>query len=134
MGHKGDIEAVYTLNKGAFNSDLLEKMRQSFQKSSDRYLGTAVAPPSEDQIFATLNLRFLLQAGMPIEEAKKYNLARMSQEEMSKLIEEWRRKKQKAALQMSLDPSEKKKLKHLQADGWKVTRELRDGTLILDHL
>lgn len=134
LGHKGDIEAVYTLNKGAFNSDLLEKMRQSYQKSSDRYLGTAVAPPSEDEIFATMNLRILVSAGMPLNEAKKYNLARISHDEMSKLLDIAKKKKLKAGEQIPLEPTEKKKLRQLLSDGWKVTKELRDGTLLLERL
>jgi integrase len=41
MGHKGDIEARYTTNKGILPQDLVEDMRRAFQESS-QYLETTV--------------------------------------------------------------------------------------------
>jgi hypothetical protein len=43
MGHKGDMEARYTTNKGILPQELVENMRQSFQDSSE-YLETTVKP------------------------------------------------------------------------------------------
>jgi hypothetical protein len=40
MGHKGDMEHKYTLNKGRLPEDLIEKMREAFASASERYLVT----------------------------------------------------------------------------------------------
>jgi hypothetical protein len=39
MGHKGDMEARYTTNKGRLPNELIEDMRKSFEKCDD-YLST----------------------------------------------------------------------------------------------
>ena len=44
MGHKGDIEARYTTNKGILPKNLVEDMRRAFKESSE-YLETT--PRSE---------------------------------------------------------------------------------------
>jgi hypothetical protein len=41
MGHKGDVEHKYTLNKGRLPEDLIEKMREAFASASERYPVTA---------------------------------------------------------------------------------------------
>jgi hypothetical protein len=42
MGHKGDMEHKYTLNKGRLPEDLIEKMRlEAFATASERYPVTA---------------------------------------------------------------------------------------------
>jgi len=43
MGHKGDIEARYTTNKGRLTEDLIEDMRRAFNESSE-YLETTPKP------------------------------------------------------------------------------------------
>lgn len=43
MGHKGDIEARYTTNKGRLPEDLIEDMRRTFKESSE-YLETTPRP------------------------------------------------------------------------------------------
>jgi len=43
MGHKGDMEARYTTNKGRLPEDLIEDMRRAFTESSE-YLETAPRP------------------------------------------------------------------------------------------
>jgi hypothetical protein len=39
MGHRGDIEHTYTLNK-RLPEDVIEKMRSAYRKAFDRYLIT----------------------------------------------------------------------------------------------
>ena len=46
MGHKGDIEHVYTMNKGRLPDDLIIQMRQSYEKTLP-YLQTITQPVQE---------------------------------------------------------------------------------------
>jgi len=46
MGHKGDIEARYTTNKGRLPEDLIEDMRRAFRASAE-YLETVPRPESD---------------------------------------------------------------------------------------
>jgi hypothetical protein len=61
MGHTGDIEAIYTLNKG-LPPTLLNEMRVAYEKSAERFL---VANPrrenlSEEELEEIFNRRFLI--------------------------------------------------------------------------
>lgn len=47
MGHSGDIEAVYTLNKRMLPSDVVEQMREGYAKAQ-KYLQTIETEPVED--------------------------------------------------------------------------------------
>lgn len=46
MGHKGDIEAIYTTNKGRLPKNLVEDMRMAFQNSAE-YLETTPRPEKD---------------------------------------------------------------------------------------
>ena len=46
MGHKGDIEARYTTNKGKLPQDLIEDMRRAFMESGE-YLETRSRPEKD---------------------------------------------------------------------------------------
>ena len=53
MGHKGDIEARYTTNKGKLPEAVIEDMRQSFQKCEE-YLSTRPVSREEDPELTTI--------------------------------------------------------------------------------
>ena len=53
MGHKGDMEARYTTNKGRLPEDVIEDMRASF-KECEEYLSTRRPTREEDPEFTTL--------------------------------------------------------------------------------
>jgi hypothetical protein len=46
MGHKGDIEARYTTNKGRLPPDLIEDMRNAYQASSSFLITSPMAEPN----------------------------------------------------------------------------------------
>ena len=67
MGHKGDIEAVYTTNKGRLPENLVEDMRESYRKSLE-YLEIRKIGTDEDRLREEFRRQLLLVAGYSGEE------------------------------------------------------------------
>lgn len=82
MGHKGDIEHRYTLNK-RLPEDLIEEMRSAY-KRAQRFLQTQETNAKED-VVAMLRKQLLLVAGFKSEEIKEEQL-KLSDEEFQELI------------------------------------------------
>ena len=61
MGHKGDIEARYTTNKGRLPEDLIEDMRRSF-RDCEEYLSTR--PPSREEDPEVTTIRTMVESGV----------------------------------------------------------------------
>jgi len=61
MGHKGDIEARYTTNKGRLPEDLIEDMRRSF-RDCEEYLSTR--PPSRGEDPELTTIRTMVESGV----------------------------------------------------------------------
>ena len=61
MGHKGDIEARYTTNKGRLPEGLIEDMRRSFRDCED-YLSTRPSSRGEDPELTTI--RTMVESGV----------------------------------------------------------------------
>ena len=61
MGHKGDIEAKYTTNKGRLPPDLIEDMRRSFS-DCEEYLSTR--PPSREEDPEVTTVRTMVETGV----------------------------------------------------------------------
>ena len=73
MGHKGDIEARYTTNKGRLPVELVEDMRESYRKSLE-YLETTRVEVAEDRLQNALRRQLLLVAGFSGEEIDDLDL------------------------------------------------------------
>ena len=85
MGHKGDIESVYTTNKGKLTEEMLEDMRQAFKRSSE-YL---VTERSDTKGESELKRLFLMASGkFTKEEIDKKQLADLSYDELQKVLQE----------------------------------------------
>ena len=85
MGHKGDIEAVYTTNKHKLSNEMLEDMRQAFKKASD-YL---VTEKSDTKGESELKRLFLLASGkFSREEIDKKQQAELPYDELQKVLQE----------------------------------------------
>jgi len=67
MGYKGDIEAVYTTNKGRLPENLVEDMRESYRRSLE-YLETRKTGTDEDRLREEFRRQLLLVAGFSGEE------------------------------------------------------------------
>lgn len=87
MGHTGDIEHRYTLNKGRLSEDLKESMRSAYEKSS-KFLETEHKGLTEDEVEKKFRTQLLLMAGFNQEEIQEKNLLNMTAEEITKLARE----------------------------------------------
>ena len=85
MGHKGDIEARYSTNKGRLPPSMIEEMRDAYKKC-EPLLSTKAESASEEQIKKTLREQFLVVAGFKKEEVEKMNLEEMSDEELQNAV------------------------------------------------
>ncbi|MDG7006976.1 MAG: site-specific integrase [Nitrososphaerota archaeon] len=85
MGHKGDIEARYSTNKGRLAPTMIEEMREAYGKC-EPLLSTKAESATEEQIKKTFKEQFLLVAGFQKEEMEKMKLDEMSNEELQSLV------------------------------------------------
>jgi hypothetical protein len=88
MGHKGDIEAVYTVSK-RLPEDVIEKMRDAYSKSAEKYLQTTARVEIEKKTMVqTFNEQFLKMAGYSDEEIGKLgDLSQLSSEQMQEMVQ-----------------------------------------------
>ncbi len=85
MGHKGDIEARYSTNKGMLPPSMIEEMRETYRKC-EPLLSTKAESASEEQIKKALREQFLAVAGFKKDEVEKMNLGEMSDEEIQTAV------------------------------------------------
>ena len=85
MGHKGDIEARYSTNKGRLPPEMVESMRDSYRKCT-KYLETRLSEPSESDAKTYLQQQLLLAVGYRQEEIDKMNLAEINNEAFQKML------------------------------------------------
>ncbi len=84
MGHKGDIEARYTTNKGRLPEEFIEDMRESYRRSLE-YLETTKVEVSEDKLQNALRRQLLLVAGFDGDEIDELDLG-MGDEEFQETV------------------------------------------------
>ena len=87
MGHVGDIEHRYTLNKGRLSEDMIESMRSAYEKSA-KFLETGRRGLTEDEVETKFRTQLLIMAGFGEGEIKEKNLLNMTAEEITKLARE----------------------------------------------
>jgi integrase len=85
MGHKGDIEARYSTNKGRLTPTMIEEMRKSYKKC-EPILSTQSNELSKQEIKQTVKEEFLSLAGIPEEQIENMDVASMSKEEVLKTV------------------------------------------------
>jgi hypothetical protein len=85
MGHKGDIEARYSTNKGRLPPSMIEELRDAY-KRCEPLLSTKRETPSEEQIKKTFKEQFLLVSGFKKEEVEKMNLDGIGEEELQNMV------------------------------------------------
>jgi len=84
MGHKGDIEARYTTNKGRLPEEFIEDMRESYRRSLE-YLETRKTEVSEDKLRDAMRRQLLLVAGFSGDEIDEMDMS-MSDEEFQESV------------------------------------------------
>ena len=87
MGHVGDIEHRYTVNKGRLSDDMIESMRSAYEKST-KFLETEHKGLTEDEVEKKFRTQLLLMAGFTEDEIKEKNFLNMTAEEITKLARE----------------------------------------------
>lgn len=87
MGHKGDIEHVYTLNK-SLSEDVLEKMRESYARAAAKYLQTKRFEAGEEKIREAFRKQLLAVAGFSEEEIEKQQIDKLTDDEFHKLVKQ----------------------------------------------
>jgi hypothetical protein len=135
MGHKGDIEHTYTLNKGRLPRDLIEQMRKAFEKASTKYLATSMnrdAELTEDKITAQWHRQLLELAGLPLEEIDKLgDLGKFTSAEIGDLLSD----KTKKSLGLNGATTQKvvplNEVEKYIVEGWEYVRDLPPNKAII---
>ena len=86
-GHVGDIQSVYTRQKGNLNLDIVNQMRDSYLKSA-KFFETSIVNPAEESesLEKKVKIMFLTMSGFSQEEAEV--LADLSDEDLQKKMKE----------------------------------------------
>jgi integrase len=71
MGHKGDIEARYTTNKGRLPESIIEDMREAYKRSQKFLQTTKKGEADEETMRASFRKQLLLVAGFSVEEVEE---------------------------------------------------------------
>lgn len=137
MGHKGDIEARYTTNKGRLPDELLTDMRRAFRES-EKFLSTTTEVQQQDR------KEILLE--MWREQAKLYGIDPMKikiekqrdggklgvEDEMAAIKDAIARARESADERYeSRLVSDEEELVSCVRDGWDIVKELRSGKVLV---
>jgi hypothetical protein len=131
MGHKGDIEHTYTVNKG-LSQDVVEKMREAYGKATEKYLETSRKEKGSDEVLARMNRQFLVLIGYSEKEIEALgDLSQKSEEEIQQLMKQ----KQKAALGLNGNSTQKivsmSDVKDWVLQGWEYVNELPNNEAVI---
>ena len=89
MGHSGDIEATYTVNKG-LSEDIVQRMRESYSEAIESHLSTQGKRKtmSPEEIIATVNKTTLTSFGIPESDIESLgDLSKLTPEEIHKFVQ-----------------------------------------------
>ena len=132
MGHNGDIEQTYALNKG-LSQDILKKMRESYAKAASKCLVTARRDSvNQDTIIERFNRQFLTMAGYSEREIGQFgDLSKLSDQNVQDLIQ----KKSMRALGLNGNGRQKivplADVRNWITDGWEYVSRLSTEEAII---
>jgi hypothetical protein len=129
MGHKGDIEARYTTNKGRLSEDVIEDMREAYRKCQDYLQTTVTESASEEKIKESFRRQLLLVAGFNPEEVKKLDLS-MDDSSFQEMI------RKRLLNAMANQGASQKVIKALEiekyiSEGWAFVANLPDEKIVI---
>jgi hypothetical protein len=132
MGHKGDIEATYTVQKG-LPSDVVEKMRHAYAEAAEKHLVTKKKEGmTKEGVIATFNRQYLRLAGFTDDEIDKTgDLSQLTSEEMQELI------KKKSMQALGLNGNSKQKVVPMNevrawiTEGWEFVTTLPTNEAVI---
>lgn len=133
MGHKGSMEAVYTVNKG-LSEDVIEKMRAAYAKAADRYLTTTSIrnEGTQDMVRAEMYKTVLEMAQFTPQEIESLgDLSKLNSSDITKILEE----KQKANIGLKNGGSQKvvlrSEVREYLTQGWTFVDWLTEDEAII---
>ena len=131
MGHKGDMEATYTVNK-RLPEDVIEKMREAYAKAAEKYLMTVRKETlTKETVVKTFNEQFLRMAGYSDEEISQLDLENLLPEDIQNLI------KKKSMQALGLNGNSKQKIvpmyevKDWITHGWEFVTTLPSNEAVI---
>ncbi|WP_337862468.1 hypothetical protein [Nitrososphaera sp.] len=142
MGHKGDIEARYTTNKGRLPDELLTDMRRAFRES-ERFLSTATAEVQEQDRKQLLLEMWREQAKLYGIDPMKIKIEKQREDGSSKPLcieDEMLAIKEAITKARELNEegkyesrlvSDEEELVSCVRDGWDIVKELRSGKVLV---
>jgi integrase len=86
MGHKGDMEARYTTNKGRLPKELIEDMREAYNRSQQYLQTVKKTGKDEEELKVMFRRQLLMVAGMTEQELEGLNLESMGDEEVQEIL------------------------------------------------
>jgi len=129
MGHVGDIERTYTLNKETLPPAVMKDLRDSYMKSQ-KYLQTIETSKDEDEIMKMFKRQMLLVAGFKADEITDEELE-LDDEEFQKIVRE-RLTKQMNGKNMSKQRAiETEDVEKYLSDGWIYVNTLPNSKIIM---
>jgi hypothetical protein len=129
MGHKGDIEATYTVNK-AVTQDTIEKMREAYRKCEPLMSTEKQEGISQENLKNVLREQLLLAAGAKDDEVNKLDLDKMSNEDFQDLL-------RRRLLGVMTNNGNRQKiipasdLKSHVSQGWEYVAQLSDSEVVV---
>jgi len=136
MGHAGDIEHTYTVNKG-LPEDILEKMRLSYEKAANRHLqtyaGDEISGGKRDLVSA-FNIQILKTFGIPEEEIEAIaDPSSLTPEEVQSMI------RRKSMELLGLKDNKQKivtinELESYIVQGWEYVKDLPTNNKVIIRL
>jgi integrase len=131
MGHKGSMEATYTVNKG-LPKDVIAKMREAYSKASEKYLETSKGTKGADEVLARMNRQFLALTGYSEKEIEALgDLSQKSEEEIQQLVKQ----RQMTALGLNGNSTQKivsmSDVKDWVLQGWEYVNELPNNEAVI---
>jgi hypothetical protein len=132
MGHRGDIEHTYTLNK-RFPEDVIEKMRSAYRKALERYLITLNRGNNMDAVKSQMNIQFLLVGGLTMEEieAMELDTANLATQDIDWLIKEEKRKQRLRANKKSQKLVSTNDVEKRLTEGWEFVSPLPKNKAVI---
>lgn len=132
MGHRGDIEHTYTVEKQKLTDDLVEQMRSAYHRAAEAYLQTTtqgrnLLPPSRAE-FRRIALESL---GFTEQELRSVDVDKATSEQLQQLISEKfnQRKKDPGGEQMVV--SEKDARRYINKHHWTQVDRWSDGSVVI---
>jgi site-specific recombinase XerC len=128
MGHVGDIESTYSVNKG-LPQDVIERMREAYAKAAEKYLVTARSQTiSRDEVLATIRKEMLSQRYTEDEINEFGDLAALTPQQIVELLNRKSAGLNGNGNQKVIPVGE---VQTMVEKGWEYVDQLPDGNVIV---